>query len=159
MRWRGAIVPVGLALLFGCVRSAPAFDASQLSLLVIAARAVPAAPVEPILIAHPAQSEEVNRPLQKWVVPMYAGFVTLQVLDVDSSIRAVHQGLGEANPLLRWTQSNHAALIATKAATAAATIYFTERLRRRHPKAALAVMIAFNATYTAIVIHNYRVLR
>ena len=90
---------------------------------------------------------------------MYAGFIGLQVLDVDSSIRAVHQGLGEANPLLRWTHESHAGLVFTKAATTAATIYLVERLRRKHPRAAFAVMIGLNATYTAIVVRNYRMLK
>jgi hypothetical protein len=47
-------------------------------------------------------------------------------------------------------------LIAVKAAAAAGTIFLSDRLGRKHRKAAIGLMIALNAGYALVVAHNYR---
>ena len=44
-----------------------------------------------------------------------------------------------------------------KAGVTSATIFATERMWKTNRKAALLTMIALNATYGAIAVHNYRV--
>jgi hypothetical protein len=106
-----------------------------------------------------AAQEEAGPPLPGWVVPMYAGYVGLQVLDVTSTFNAQSKGYVEANPLMRSLAENHGAFIAAKVVMTTATIYAIERLRQRHPRAALATLAVLSASYTAIVVHNYRLTR
>jgi hypothetical protein len=90
------------------------------------------------------------------LVPLYISFATLQMLDAHSTTRALRHGRVEANPLMAPFAGNPAALAGVKAATAAGTIYVSERLRKRNRTAAIALMIALNTATAAIVAHNYR---
>jgi hypothetical protein len=38
-------------------------------------------------------------------------------------------------------------------------IYLTEKLRKRHPVAAVLVMIGLNSGYAMVAAHNYRIAR
>ena len=87
--------------------------------------------------------------------PLYASFAALQALDAHSTLRAIDRGYAERNPVIAPFAHSPAAMVAMKTATTAGTIYVTERLRRRHPSAAIAVMIGVNAAYAAIVAGNY----
>jgi hypothetical protein len=90
---------------------------------------------------------------------MYAAYGTLQALDVHSTLRAVDRNGVEANPLLRPIASSPARLTAFKAASTAGIIYLTERLRKKHPVAALAFGIGVNSLQTFVVLHNYSVAK
>jgi hypothetical protein len=90
-------------------------------------------------------------------MPMYVSFAGLNALDVDSTYRVLSGGGREANPLVGGVVGSPAAMIALKAGTTAAAIAASERLRRRHPKAAAILMTAFNSAMAAIVAHNYAV--
>ena len=90
---------------------------------------------------------------------MYAAYGTLQALDVHSTLRAIDRNGVEANPLLRPIATSPAGLTAFKAASTAGIIYLTERLRKKHPVAALAFGIGVNSLQTFVVLHNYRVAR
>jgi hypothetical protein len=89
---------------------------------------------------------------------MYAGLVTVQALDAHSTLRAIDLGLREANPLMRWASGSPVAFVALKASATAATVFVTEKIRRKHPTRALVFVGAINAAYALIVAHNYRVL-
>ena len=91
------------------------------------------------------------------LMPMYVSFAGLNALDVDSTYRVLSGGGREANPLVGGVVGSPAAMIALKAGTTAAAIAASERLRRRHPKAAAILMTAFNSAMAAIVAHNYAV--
>jgi uncharacterized protein DUF5658 len=89
--------------------------------------------------------------------PLYVSFVSLQVLDVISTRHALQLGGREANPVLEPFAHSTAALVAMKAWSTVAIIYLTERLRKRHPVAAVLLMVGLNAGYASVVAHNYSV--
>jgi hypothetical protein len=117
--------------------------------------------------AQPQPVESVTRPSQSSQSPalfvptmaMYAAYGTLQALDVHSTLRALDRNGVEANPLIRPIASSPAGLSVFKAASTAGVIYLTERLRKKHPVAALAFGIGVNSLQTWVVIHNYRAAR
>jgi hypothetical protein len=90
---------------------------------------------------------------------MYAAYGTLQALDVHSTLRAIDRNGVEGNPLLRPVATSPAGLTAFKAASTAGIIYLTERLRKKHPVAALAFGIGVNSLQAFVVLHNYRVAK
>lgn len=90
-------------------------------------------------------------------VSLYVSFAALQALDATSTLKALRGGAHEANPLMQGVAGNTAALLAVKAGTAAATIFFSEHLAKKNPIASLAIMVAVNSAYATIVAHNYRV--
>jgi len=92
------------------------------------------------------------------LLPLYASFIGLQVADIGTTLHALGNGAVEANPALGGIAGNPAALVATKAGMTAATLYLNERLWKKHRVAALALMIALNAGYAAIVAHNASVI-
>jgi hypothetical protein len=92
------------------------------------------------------------------LVPLYISAATLQMLDVHSTRRALAAGYTEGNPAMSGIASNTAAFVAVKAATAATTIWISEKLRKRNRAAAIGVMIAVNAATATVVAHNYRVV-
>jgi hypothetical protein len=94
---------------------------------------------------------------RKRLVPFYISFATLQALDVHSTLRALDRGAAEGNVLMQPFASRPAAFIALKAGVTAGLLFANERLGRRHRVAALALMVAANGMYAAIVAHNYRV--
>jgi hypothetical protein len=120
-----------------------------LSAAVAAAMDVPAAP------APPVRKQASTGSLVQTV--LYGGFVTLQALDAHSTLRALDAGHAEQNPVMRWTTSHPVAFIAMKSAATAGTVYFAEKIRKKHPKGARAFIVAVNAAYAVVVLHNYKV--
>ncbi|HEX5475306.1 MAG TPA: hypothetical protein VFX12_11640 [Vicinamibacterales bacterium] len=103
--------------------------------------------------------QEVPSPTN-WVrVSLYASFVTLQALDLHSTLRAIDAGAVERNPALKWTNMQPATLIALKATSATGTILLAHRLSKNHPRAATVLMVALNVAGAAVVAHNYHVGR
>jgi uncharacterized protein DUF5658 len=90
------------------------------------------------------------------VVPLYAGLIATQVLDVHSTRRAIGEGRREANAMVRWATSRPAAFIGFKVATTTGTVLLVERVRRTHPKRALFLLAAIDSAYAFVVAHNYR---
>ena len=90
-------------------------------------------------------------------VSLYVSFAALQALDAHSTLKALSGGAHEANPLMQNVAGNPGALLAVKAGTTAATIFFAEHLAKKNPIASLAVMVAMNSAYATIVARNYRV--
>lgn len=90
------------------------------------------------------------------LVPLYASFVTLQILDLHSTHDALARGGAEANPALAGLAGNTVAMSAVKAAGTAGVILITEKLRARNKAAALGLMIATNSAMAWVVQHNYR---
>ena len=91
------------------------------------------------------------------LLPLYISFASLQALDLASTTRALDRGAHEANPIVAPLTSSTSALIAVKAGSTAAIIYLTERLRKRHPVAAVVLMVGLNAGYASLIAHNYSV--
>lgn len=90
------------------------------------------------------------------LVPLYASFVVLQALDVVSTWQAASDGGVEANPFLRTIAPNPPALIAVKSAQTIATIWLTEKLRKKNRVAGIALLCGLNSAYAVIVARNFR---
>jgi hypothetical protein len=89
------------------------------------------------------------------LAPLWVSFAGLQILDIHSTMRAPDFGAREANPLVRGLLASPAAFVASKAAVTTGLIYASERLRRRHPRTAVLMMIGLNSAYAAVVTRNY----
>jgi hypothetical protein len=92
------------------------------------------------------------------LVPLYASFAALQMLDAHSTLRAVRAGGVEQNPMLRGIADKPVAMVALKAGVAASTIALAEKVRSRSRVGAIVLMAALNSTYAAVVVHNYRTI-
>lgn len=93
------------------------------------------------------------------LLPLYASYVGLQILDVDSTLRGLRAGGRESNPLVRGVIGSPALTFGLKAGATLATMYATERMWRRNRTAAVATMLAVNAVYVLVVAHNYGVAK
>ena len=91
------------------------------------------------------------------LVPLYVSFAALQALDVQSTTTALARGGREANPVMAGVVESPVAFVALKAATGAAVIYASEKMRRRSRIGALVTMAVLNGLYTTIVMRNYAV--
>ena len=99
---------------------------------------------------------ERSRPAS--LVPMYVSFAALQGMDYVSTRRAIASGAGqEGNPVMRGVAGNPAAFVAIKAGTTVLTTVVAERMWKKHPVRAVALMLAANATLAVVVSHNMSV--
>jgi uncharacterized protein DUF5658 len=101
----------------------------------------------------PVEAAE-RRPMA--LVPLYASFITLQVLDLHSTHAALSAGGVEANPMLSGLAGNMVAMSAVKAAGTAGVIFVSEKLRKKNKAAAVGLMIVANSAMAWVVQHNYR---
>ena len=108
-----------------------------------------------VVARSPELSVTVPRPAA--LPPLYIAYATLQGLDAASTFRVLDRGGVERNPLLSGVAGSRGPMLALKAGTVAATIVLTERLRKRHPLAAVVLMSALNSAHAAVVVHNYHV--
>jgi hypothetical protein len=106
------------------------------------------------------QVERYSSPKRPIALPLlYASTIALQALDAHSTMQAINLGAQEANPFMKGAAGNPGALIAVKAGMAGATIFFAEKMWRRNPVAAVAMMAVINGVSLAVVSHNYRVAK
>lgn len=127
---------------------------------------VPARTVSAELAGFPAVEDLLARPASRptqapsgWVVSLYGSFGALQGADLISTRAALKRGGREANPFMAGLAGNVAAFTSVKIGTAVGTIYLAEKLRKKNPHVAVALMAALNATYAIVVWNNYRVLQ
>jgi uncharacterized protein DUF5658 len=106
---------------------------------------------------RPAADADSSAPRERSVAlsSLYVSFAALQVLDVESTMRALRAGGREANPFVDSFVESPAMFAAMKAVTTAGVLLATERLRKHKPKTALFVMIGLNSAYATIAAHNY----
>src|SRR5262245_45226639 len=90
------------------------------------------------------------------LIPLYASFIALQVLDLHSTAYALDRGAVEANPAIQGFVDNRFAMSALKAAGTAGVIYVSEKPRTKNKAASVGLMIATNVAMTWVVQHNYR---
>jgi len=93
------------------------------------------------------------------LLPLYASFAGLQLLDLHSTWRALDSGSVEANPMMSGIAANKPVILTVKAAGTAGVIAVSERLRRKSRTAALIFMISANSGMTWVVQHNYRAIQ
>ena len=90
---------------------------------------------------------------------MYVTFGVVQAWDVYTTSAALKNGGHEINPITAPFAGSAAKMIGIKAATGAATIYFTEKLRRQNKVAAVAVMAGINSGLAMVAARNARIAR
>jgi hypothetical protein len=113
----------------------------------------------PPVAAAPAISVKSMERRPAALLPLYASFATLQVLDLHSTHYALERGAVEANPTVKGLTGSTAAMAAMKAAGTAGVIFVSEKLQKRNKAAALGLMIAANSMMAWVVQHNYGAVR
>jgi hypothetical protein len=88
------------------------------------------------------------------MLPLYVALGGLAVADWQTTRVALRPGYREANPLVDPTVGNAAAFLAIKGAAAATSIVLSSRIRARHPKLALASIVAANSISAFAFAHN-----
>jgi len=88
------------------------------------------------------------------LAPLYVSFVGLEVADGLLTWNLLHSGGSELNPVVSPATGNALALTGFKAVGTAATIVLVERLRHKHPRAAVWTMVAINVGMGFAVVHN-----
>jgi len=131
-------------------------SARLLAIIVVCALALTASRAAGQEPSHPI-ADAVQRPPA--LIPLYASFAALQLVDMHSTWRALNHGAVEANPLLSGVAGNKAVLITAKTAGTAAVIAVSERLRKKSRTAAVVLMISANSGMTWVVEHNYTAVR
>lgn len=101
-----------------------------------------------------ARRDEISRPAI--LLPLYVSYAALNGFDADSTRRAVRAGASEGNPVLSPFAGNTAAMIAVKTGFAAVTIVGIEKIRKKHPRAAIVFMAIATSAYAIVAAHNYR---
>ena len=117
-----------------------------------------------MIVSGPASAQDTVRrasaqPESKALNLLHISFVTLEAVDVYTTVRGVNAGAVEANPLMRSTASNPVGLTAMKAGVAASSILLTRRMARDHRVAAIVLAAAVNSAYAAVAVHNIRATR
>jgi hypothetical protein len=118
------------------------------------AAALQPVPQLPLPVRDVIATAEPRRPAA--LVPLYASFGALQVLDTHSTSRAISRGGVEANPLMKGFAGNEAGMLAVKAAGTAGVIYVSEKMWKKNKAAAVIFMIATNSAMAWVVQNNYR---
>jgi hypothetical protein len=144
----------GAALALFCFSGVPVPLAAQEVALLSNAEVI-AAQIPPVDLGVLDVRERRPAPL----LPLYASFVTLQVLDAHSTWRALDRGAVEANPLMRGIVTNEVGLVAIKAAGTAGVILASERIWKTNRAAGVLFLIAANSAMVWVVQHNYRAVR
>ena len=117
-----------------------------------------AVPAATHLSAPPAVARaEQHRPGA--LVPLYASFGALQILDARSTLQALDRGGVEANPAMKGIVSHPVAFFAVKAAATTGVIVATEKMWKKNRTAAVIFMVATNSAMAWVVQHNSRVAR
>ena len=91
------------------------------------------------------------------LMPLYASFVTLQALDLHSTLLAIHRGASEANPVMAGFADHPPALVAVKVGSAVGILFMAERVRRHSRVGAIVMMAALNTAYATVVVRNYHI--
>ena len=86
-------------------------------------------------------------------------YVTLNALDVYTTTRALQSGGSEVNPIVGPFAAHPVAFGALKAASTTATILAARRIWKRHPAAAIVLLIGANAGMSFVVVHNAGVMK
>ena len=118
-----------------------------------------AVPVITPLVSAPSAVARAEQRRPGALVPLYASFGALQILDTRSTLQALGRGGVEANPVMKGIVSHRVALFAVKAAATTGVIVASEKMWKKNRTAAVIFMLATNSAMAWIVEHNYRVAR
>ena len=87
---------------------------------------------------------------------LYVSLGAIHAWDVYSTRAALKAGAREANPAASPVAGSPASLIGLKAATAASTIFFAERMWKKNRAGAIVMLAAINGATAAVSMHNMR---
>jgi hypothetical protein len=87
---------------------------------------------------------------------LYATFVGLQALDLQSTSWARQRGGTEGNPVMALSAETPY-LVALKGLGTFSVVFATEKIRKKHPVTAVVMMVGLNLGYSMIVAHNLSV--
>jgi len=136
----------------------PAGNLRTAAISVDAPVVVPSPAVEeqawPATFPAGVSSSSLRRPAALPV--MYGAFAALQVADVYSTTRGIAAGRTELNPAMRPFAGSTGTMVAVKALSSAASLYFAEKAWKKKPKAAVILMGAVNGMLAAAVVSNLR---
>ena len=152
------MVRTACPLVFVCMLAASSV-AAQEQVLPVEALVLPAKAASYEIPSTPVPSAFTRKPTRPTaLVPLYAGFATLQALDYASTTSALQSGNArEANPMMKGIVGNRAAFVAVKAAATAGVIYAGEKMWKKNRVAAVIFVAALNGAMTAVVARNYSV--
>lgn len=161
VRQFSVLVLVAVGVLALCTPSALAQDTPSDSVLTIETSSVGADTVsaEPAVRADAPGVEFISGKRPSWFRPIHMLSATVQGLDAHSTFEALKGRGVESNPLVKHMTSNKVAFLAVKAGVAAAVIYATDRMSKRHRVAAVVTAAVVNSAYVAIAASNYRIAR
>jgi hypothetical protein len=135
-------------------------DQAEATMLFVSSNPAPAdapaladAPQIPYKILH---GRPEVKGANKALFPLYASVAALQILDVHSTLTAMHFGAHEGNPLMSGVTSTTPGFLAVKAGIAAATIMAAKSIAKRNKVAAIVTLIGINSAYGFVVSHNYK---
>ena len=106
----------------------------------------------PAIIRMPGQTAS-----KRLLNSLYATTLTMQMLDVDSTLKSMRRGAIETNPLMAGLVGNKAAFVATKFGVAAATIYAANKIAKDSKVGAILTLVGINSAYAMIVKNNYAI--
>ena len=148
------------------------YRALSMTLVLVAVMSVPARAADkaegqpaPLADAVATVARDMAPAMPSWAVDrserrpaalpaLYGTYAALQILDVVSTKKAITAGAIEANPLLK--SGGQTRTLAIKAATGAATMFFTERAWKKNRVGAIVLMAALNGATAAVVARNAR---
>ena len=102
--------------------------------------------------ARQGVEHDLDRP--RALMPLYAVQITLNALDVHSTMRALDAGHREGNPL--FNDGSASKMIGAKVASTVLSVYLAEKLWKKNRVAAVVMMAGINAGMMAVVANNYR---
>jgi hypothetical protein len=99
---------------------------------------------------------DVQAPSRGATLPvLYGSFAILQTYDAIATLRGVHSGGVEINPMMAGVSRSPAAMWAVKAGVTTAAIVASERLWRAHRRSqAIVVMAIANGVMAGVALHN-----
>ena len=108
-------------------------------------------------VAQASTHSALERPVL--LSALYVTYAGVQALDVYTTAQSLRAGGREANPLLAPLSGDLVVVSAVKAASTVGTIYFVNRLWRRHRVTAVILMAGLNGAVGAAASYNARVAR
>ena len=159
-----AIVLVTVGLLACSEGAALAQDASGESQVIEIGAAMTAGPSAAVAAVAEAPDDAPLPELSAgkrpgWFVPIHIFSIAVQALDAHSTLRLLEQRDLRGSSSYREMTGNKAAFLAVKAGVAAAVVFATDKLSKRHRLGAVVTAAAINSVYLTMAAGNYRAAR
>jgi len=146
---------IGVLVLVAVFASTKAMAQSSGGVEVVSPSPTPSLAASQLMPSDPVGQPPARR--ASFVMPsLYVATVLTQALDAHSTFAAIDAGAREGNPLIGRLAHSRPGFIALKAAIASSAIWLGRDLAKSRKKRAVLALIALNAGYAALAVHNYR---